>query len=120
MGPAEVVISGKGFAIDASPSHPAGMVYSGGYDAELNKLFLASSLGHPGGMAAGGGDPSKADVSGVRLFLYSAGDMYWANDSMSLPRKLSEMEINAVQRGLQNRFPDRLIHQLERLEGIPQ
>lgn len=82
MEPADVVLIGDGFQLEDSASNPKRAVYSGGYDAELNKVYLASVVGHPGGMAAAGGEPSKECVSGLRALLIESGEIYWASDSM--------------------------------------
>jgi len=36
-----VKLSGDGLAVDESEGHPAGTLFSGGYDAERNTVFLA-------------------------------------------------------------------------------
>ena len=87
MAPAKVDIVGGGWPVSKSIGHPAGLLYSGGYDAELNTVYLAGVVGHPRGVSLGGGDPSKSCVSGLRVLQLPSGEVYWADDSMSLPRR---------------------------------
>lgn len=119
MKPPKMVLAGEGMALDESPSHPSGFVYSGGYDAEVNCLYLSSVLGHPEGIAAAGGDPSKRSVSGIRVFLSGSGDIYWTNDSMSIPRMLDDMERSAIQLGLERLYVGRKVVEVDRLQDIP-
>jgi hypothetical protein len=119
VGKCKVVLKGDGFQVEESLSHPAGVVYSGGYDAELNTLFLASQMGHLGGCAEAGGDPSKTCVSGLRVFLHRSGNVYWADDSMSLPRRLEDADRNSIQRGLEELFGNQMIQNVSRLQDIP-
>jgi hypothetical protein len=119
MEPAKVTIAGVGLKVDDAISHPAGILFSGGYDAVKNELFLSSVMGHPRGVAAAGGDPSNECVSGLRALVIDAGEVYWASDSMSLPRGLNEIESIAVQKGLENHFHGQLVRRVEKLEDIP-
>ena len=119
MKAAEVFLTGDGLALDESPSHPSGIVYSGGYDAELNRLYLASVVGHPRGVAAAGGDPSRKSLSGLRVFISDSGDIYWANDSMSLPRVLGDTDRTTIQLGLEQLFVGRKVAEVVRLQDIP-
>ena len=118
MEPAKIQISGEGWAVDRTRSHPEGIIFSGGYDAETNIVHLAGVAGHPQGMKRGGGDASKESASGLRLFLGSDETVYWADDSFSLPRRLSEEERAAVQHGFEGRFTNRSVLHVERLEDI--
>jgi len=116
--PANIHIAGEGLPIEEKSSHPAGTLFSGGYDADTNELFLSGVIGHPGGIAAAGGDPSAGSVSGLRVLLLPSGDVFWADDSMSLPRRLSPEEIKAVQKGLEIHFRDRSVRHVSKLEEI--
>jgi len=117
--PAKVNIAGDGLRVDDAESHPAGILFSGGYDAQKNELYLSSMMGHPRGVAAAGGEPSTEDVSGLRVLIIDNRAVYWATDSMSLPRGLNEAESDAVQKGLDAHFRGRSIHRVEKLEDIP-
>ena len=117
--PAKVVVKGSGLLIEASSNHPSGRLFSGGYDATANELFLSSVMGHPGGMAAAGGDPSSANVSGVRMMIVESGDIFWTDDSMSLPLRLTTDAVSAIQLGLESHFHDRRVRHASNLEEIP-
>ena len=119
MDPATIRIAGDGWPVGNSLSHPEGLIYSGGYDAELNTVFLAGVMGHPRGVSLGGGDPSKACVSGLRVLQLPSGEVYWADDSMSLPRGLSDNERSAVQTGLESLFVENAVRHVAKLEDIP-
>jgi hypothetical protein len=110
---------GQGLQVDQEVSHPAGVLFSGGYDPEANELFLASVMGHPGGVAAAGGTPSVEQVSGLRVLVVKSGDVYWANDSMSLPRGLNNQEADAVHTGLKAHFVATTVRRVAKLEDIP-
>jgi hypothetical protein len=118
MKPAKVNIAGEGLRVGDAVSHPAGTLFSGGYDAEKNELYLASVMGHPRGVSLAGGEPSNDCVSGLRVLITEDGNVYWATDSMSLPRGLTESELAQVQDGLANHFRDQLIQRIEKLEDI--
>ena len=47
MEPARLQMSGEGWAVGQTPSHPEGIIFSGGYDAETNTVHLAGVAGHP-------------------------------------------------------------------------
>ncbi len=119
MTPAKVNLAGDGLRVDEARSHPQGILYSGGYDADTNELFLSSVMGHPRGVAVAGGSPSNENVSGLRIILVSENLLFWATDSMSLPRGLLEVEADAVQMGLENHFHPWTIKRIEKLENIP-
>jgi hypothetical protein len=119
MQPAKVTIAGPGLRVDNAVSHPPGLLYSGGYDAEKNELYLSSVMGHPRGVAAAGGEPSNESVSGLRVLVVDDGTAYWATDSMSLPRGLNAVESTAVQKGLERHFHDQDVNRVEKLEDIP-
>jgi hypothetical protein len=119
MEPAKVTIAGPGLPVEDAISHPPGLLYSGGYDADRNELYLSSVMGHPRGVAVAGGDPSNEHVSGLRVLVVRAGNVFWSTDSMSLPRGLSEEESIAVQDGLNLYFQDKFVNRVEKLEDIP-
>ena len=118
LGPAKITIAGEGLVMGDAVSHPPGFLFSGGYDAEKNELFLASVMGHPRGVATAGGEPSNEHVSGMRILIVDCGDVYWASDSMSLPRVLSKDESEAVQTGLENHYRNKTVRRVEKLEDI--
>ena len=118
MNSARVEIVGNGLVMAESDTHPAGTLFSGGYDAELNTLFLASVMGHPEGVQAAGGDPSKSEVSGLRVFKALDSKIYWMDDSMSLPRKLTQLEQQAVAAGLRAYFRHEVEH-ASKLSDVP-
>lgn len=118
MNPAKVNIAGEGLRVEDAVSHPAGILFSGGYDAEQNELYLASVMGHPRGVSLAGGEASNDCVSGLRVLITDDGNVYWTTDSMSLPRGLTEGESTQVQDGLANHFRDRLVRRIEKLEDI--
>ncbi len=118
MKPAKINIAGEGLRVEDAVSHPAGILFSGGYDAEKNELYLASVMGHPRGVSLAGGEPSNDCVSGLRVLITENGNVYWATDSMSLPRGLSEVESKLVQSGLASHFQDQLVQRIEKLEDI--
>jgi hypothetical protein len=105
--------------VGEADSHPAGTLFSGGYDAATNDLYLSGVLGHPRGVSLAGGDASKPDMSGLRVLIVTSGDVYWATDSMSLPRGIEEAEANAVNAGLERHFQDRMVRRVRSLEDIP-
>ena len=119
MEPAKVKTAGEGLRVDDAVSHPAGILFSGGYDAETNELYLAGAIGHPRGVVAAGGDPSSEHISGLRVLIVEDGTVYWATDSMSLPRGLDEVESATVQTGLERYFSASDVRRVERLEDIP-
>ncbi len=115
----KVQIVGDGLKVDRSETHPAGIMYSGGYDSDKHTLFLASVVGHPRGVSLAGGDPSADGVAGLRILIVESGCIYWATDSMSLPRGLNKEESENVQTALETHFAGKLITRIEKLEDIP-
>jgi len=109
-----VKLADDGLAVGESEGHPAGTLFSGGYDAERNTVFLAGVMGHPRGVNLAGGDPSSEHVAGLRVIVVGV-TVYWATDSMSLPRGLSEAEGAAVQEGLEGWFSGQVVRRVERL-----
>lgn len=120
MPAAKIQIIGDGLKLAQSDSHPSGTMFSGGFDADKRTLFLASAMGHPRGVSLAGGDPSAENVSGLRILIVESGEVYWATDSMSLPRGLTEEESELVQTGLETQFPGRTIHRVDKLGDIPE
>jgi hypothetical protein len=116
--PAKVNIAGEGLRVENAVSHPAGTLFSGGYDAEKNELYLSTVIGHPRGVSLAGGEASNECVSGLRVLITDDRNVYWATDSMSLPRGLTASESIQVQDGLANHFRERLVHRIEKLEDI--
>jgi hypothetical protein len=117
--PAKVHVSEHGLNVEETESHPSGTLFSGGYDAQTNDLYLAGVLGHPRGVSLAGGDPSKPSVSGLRVLIVTSGDVYWAADSMSLPRDIQEADSIAVQTGLTQHFHHRTVQRVASLADIP-
>jgi hypothetical protein len=91
----------------------------GGYDPDANTLYLGGGVGHPRGVAAAGGDPTKPNVVGITVFERDDGTVFWANDSLSLPRRLSPEEAAAVQQGLEQTYPGSAVRQLQRIADVP-
>jgi hypothetical protein len=118
MLPAHVQIVGEGWQVSKSPGHPAGTIYSGGYDSQANTIFASGEAGHPGGVRVAGGDPTKPEVSGLRIIRLANGEVYWADDSMSLPRKFEAEEVEAVQKGLEAYFEGSRVTKVSRLSDI--
>jgi hypothetical protein len=118
MLPARVQIVGAGWQVTKSQGHPAGTIFSGGYDSQSNTVFAYGEAGHPGGVRLAGGDPTKPGVSGLRIIRLPNGDVYWADDSMSLPRKFEADEVEAVQQGLEAFFEGSRITKVSRLSDI--
>jgi hypothetical protein len=118
MPPATVHVAGDGLRLVAAETHPAGRLFSGGYDSARNALFLASVMGHPRGVSLAGGDPSNENVSGLRLLIAESGMIYWMTDSMSLPRGLSESESESVQAALELHFAGKPVSRVDKLEDI--
>jgi hypothetical protein len=118
MPPARVQIVGEGWRVDKSQGHPAGTIFSGGYDSQSNTVFAAGEAGHPGGVRAAGGDPTRLGVSGLRIIRLPAGDVFWADDSMSLPRKFEPEELEAVQQGLELFFQGSRVTKVARFSEI--
>jgi hypothetical protein len=116
---ADIQIAGNGLRVTEAVSHPAGILFSGGYDADRNTLFLSSVMGHPRGVSVAGGEPSGDHVSGLRILMMDRGVVYWATDSMSLPRGLSESESESVQTALERHFQGKSVRRVEKLEDIP-
>ena len=117
---AKIQIVGEGLRVESTDGHPAGVLYSGGFDSEKSILYAAGVMGHPRGVSLSGGDPSSQFVSGLRIMIVESGDIYWATDSMSLPRGLSEVESDAVQAGLERHFEGKRVLRVEKLEDIRQ
>jgi hypothetical protein len=115
MESAAVKLAGDGLAVGKSDAHPAGTLFSGGYDAQRNTVYLAGVMGHPRGVNLAGGDPSSEHVAGLRVIIAGAA-IYWATDSMSKPRGLSEAESAAVQTGLEQHFPGQPVRRVEKLQ----
>ena len=101
---AVIQLVGDGLQLEATDVHPAGLLYSGGYDSKRAILYAASVMGHPRGVSLAGGDPDSEFVSGLRVMKVESGDVYWATDSMSLPRGLTEKEAKEVQAALDKHF----------------
>jgi hypothetical protein len=119
MNDIEVIVSGDGLPVSGAVSHPAGLLFSGGYDADCNTLYLSSVMGHPRGVSLAGGEPSNDRVSGMRVLITGPSTVYWATDSMSLPRGLTQAESEAVQTALQRHFPGKTVTRVEKLEDAP-
>ena len=119
MEPACVHVPDHGLQVEAADSHPAGTLFSGGYDAESNDLYLSGVLGHPRGVSLAGGDPSKPSLSGLRVLIVDSGDIYWAADSMSLPRDIQQADLMNVQAGLERHFQNHTVRRVNSLEDIP-
>jgi hypothetical protein len=119
MTAANLRLVGEGLKVDKSETHPAGLMFSGGYDADAKTLFLASVVGHPRGVSLAGGDPSSGNVSGLRVLIVAMATVYWASDSMSLPRGLSSEEAEVVQSLLHDHFIGNPVIRVEKLEDIP-
>jgi hypothetical protein len=117
--PATLQVAGNGLQVNDAISHPPGILFSGGYDADKNELFLSSVMGHPRAVAAAGGEPSDPNVSGLRVLIVSSGIVYWTTDSMSLPRGLNEVESDSVQKALEIHFHSQSVRRVEKLEDIP-
>ena len=113
---AAVIISGHGLRVKGAESHPAGVLFSGGYDAKQNAIYLAGVMGHPRGVTRAGGNPSSEYVSGLRVLIVESGDIYWATDSMSLPRGLTELESTIVQSAIEEYFAGKIVRRVEKLE----
>lgn len=113
MLPANIRIVGTGFVLSPRDRRPACVVYTGGYDAVQNVLYLASVMSHPQGVAMAGGDPSSDCNSGIRVFRTADKQTAWANDSMSLPRRLTDEEADAVQRGLEGYFCGDIVRRIK-------
>jgi hypothetical protein len=116
--PAELRIVGPGWVIGETDNHPAGWLFSGGYDSNTNTIYLGSVIGHPRGVSLAGGDPSHESLSGMRVLVTEHGGIFWATDSMSLPRGVSELEAMAIQTGLEAHFSGCTVKRAESLEHI--
>ena len=114
-----IKISGDGLQVANTDGHPPGILFSGGYDADGQVLYLSSVMGHPRGVSLAGGDPSSDHVSGMRVLILDCGNIYWSTDSMSLPRGLAPPEAESVQRALENHFTGQPIRRVEKPEDIP-
>ena len=115
---ANVKIVGDGLRVIETIKNPGGTLYFGGYDIDANSLLLGSA-GHAHGMSLAGGDPSRVNVAGVSLFLRSDGEVFWANDSISLPRKLTAEQIDEVQSSLERLFPKNQVRNLNTIGQAP-
>jgi hypothetical protein len=104
--------------VPATATHPAGTLRGGGYDPDSNTVYLGG-VGHPRGVAAVGGDPTKPQVAGISVFHRGDGTIFWANDSRSLPRGLTPEEAAAVQQGLEQTYPGSPVRQLSRIADVP-
>lgn len=112
--------TGQVTRIAATATKPNGSLQAGGYDPATNTLHLGSGgAGHPRGVAATGGDPSAPGVAGVTVFEHEDGRIYWANDSFSLPRQLTQAEAAAVQGGLEQAYPGCSVTQVVRIGDVP-
>ncbi len=119
MSDVKIQLVGDGFPLVASDDHPAGALFSGGYDCVERVLYAASVMGHPRGVSLADGDPNDENVSGLRVLVIAGGDIYWASDSMSLPRGLSDAEASEIQAALEKHFAESAIHRVEKLNDIP-
>jgi hypothetical protein len=117
MSNAVIQLVGEGLRLEATDAHPAGILYSGGYDSKAGVLYAASVMGHPRGVSLAGGNASSEFVSGLRIIIVESGDIYWATDSMSLPRGLTNAEAKEVQAALDMHF-SKPVHRVEKLEDI--
>jgi hypothetical protein len=106
---ARIQITGPGLFVPSTETHPAGTMFSGGYDAKANVLYLSSVVGHPRGVALAGGDPSSEHVAGMRILIVASGSVYWTTDSMSLSRGLKPDEAAAVQQALEQHFSGKAV-----------
>lgn len=75
-------------------------------------------MGHPRGFSLAGGEPADDRIAGMRILIVASGDVYWATDSMSLPRGLNQEESEAVHAALQTHFADQNIARVEKLEDV--
>jgi hypothetical protein len=114
----DIRIVGTGWAIVETDNHPAGKLFSGGYDSSTNTIYFGSVIGHPRGVSLAGGDPSQDRVSGMRVLLADDGGVFWATDSMSLPRGVTELEADAIQSGLESHFEGRTVKRVESMGDI--
>lgn len=119
MAPATVTIAGAGWAVPQTSLHPAGALRGGGYDPDSNTVYLSGAAGHPRGVAAAGGDPTKPNLAGLTVFERADGKVFWANDSLSLPRGLTPEEAQAVQQGLEQAYSGREVRCLRRIADVP-
>ena len=116
---ANVIIKGVGWAVPRTATHLAGILRGGGYDPDTNTLYLGGGIGHPRGVVAAGGDPSKATVAGITVFERADGNVYWSNDSISLRGRLTPQEVQMVQHGLEQAYPGKQVQQLASISHVP-
>jgi hypothetical protein len=119
MHTAKVQFAGSGLEVADAISHPAGLLFSGGFDTQRNILYLASAMGHPRGVSLAGGEAAEDRVAGMRVLVVASGDVYWATDSMSLPRGLNDDEAGLVQTALELHFRGSQVHRVDKFEALP-
>jgi hypothetical protein len=119
MQPTQIQIAGDGLRVADAVSHPAGLLFSGGYDAEQNVLYLSSVMGHPRGVSLAGEEAVEDRVAGMRVLVVERGDVYWATDSMSLPRGLNDEQAGQVQAALELYFRGKTIRRVDKFEDVP-
>lgn len=95
--------------IHGEPNAAGETMYAGGYDPELDHLYLKEGYGHADGMGDAGGDPRIGITPGITLF--SKGDkVAWANESGSLTDpKLTQQQIQRMQAAIEKKFPNKAV-----------
>jgi hypothetical protein len=87
-----------------------GTTYFGGFDAATGKVYLGQN-GHFGGMAEAGGTPVASQTPGLTVF-ETADKVLWANDSWSMPTRLTPEQAAQVQAALEAYFPGKTVTQV--------
>ena len=115
-----VKTTGESLVIPASAEKPSGKLQAGGYDAASHTLHLGhAAKGHPRNVSATGGDTGSPGLAGITVFICDDGRVFWANDSLSLPRCLTPEEALTVQRAIEREYPNRPVVRLVRIGDVP-
>jgi hypothetical protein len=112
-----VVFAADGLYVSPIAGRPGGWLRQGAFDPRNSILYLGGP-GHANGCAAAGADPI-IDWIGISVFVRLDGCVYWANDSMSLPRILSDDDALLIQQGLASVFAPQLVGRLDRIGDVP-
>lgn len=119
MTAARVTIKGTGWSVPQTALYPAGVLRGGAYDPGTNTVYLGGGLGHARGVATAGGNASKPGLAGITVYERADGEVFWANDSQSLRGILTPEQAQAVQQGMEQAYPGRVVRQLQKIADVP-
>jgi len=91
-----------------------GLLRMGAYDTETGTLGLGKGGHFDGASEAGMSGISPATHRGITMF-EKDGKVFWANDSMSLNKAVTEAEANAIQKSLEIQFGNQTVIRLRQI-----